>query len=109
MNAKAMTAMDERDDSRSIEDLEDEITALSATIQAATYRLLVLVEERDRRGGWADPLGSSHRSCAHWLSHRAGYDLGTARQYVRVARALPGLPLLAEAFSRGELSYSKVR
>lgn len=101
--------MDERDDSRTIEELEDEITALSATIQAATYRLLVLVEEMDRRGGWADPLGSSHRSCAHWLSHRAGYDLGTARQYVRVARALPALPLISEAFSRGELSYSKVR
>ncbi|MDY0002020.1 MAG: DUF222 domain-containing protein, partial [Polyangia bacterium] len=96
-------------DSRSIEDLEDEITLLSATIQAATYRLLLLVGEVDSRGLWADPLGSSHRSSAHWLSHRASLDLGTARQYVRVARALPGLPRISEAFSRGELSYSKVR
>ena len=32
-----------------------------------------------------------------------------ARQYVRVARALPELPRLSEAFSRGEVSYSKVR
>ncbi|MDY0002867.1 MAG: DUF222 domain-containing protein, partial [Polyangia bacterium] len=96
-------------DSRSLEDLEDEITLLSATIQAATCRLLLLVGEVDRRGLWSDPLGSSHRSSAHWLSHRASLDLGTARQYVRVARALPGLPRLSEAFSRGEISYSKVR
>ncbi|MDY0000854.1 MAG: hypothetical protein RBU30_06130, partial [Polyangia bacterium] len=42
--------------SRSLEDLEDEITLLSATIQAATYRLLLLVGEVDSRGLWADPL-----------------------------------------------------
>jgi hypothetical protein len=94
----------------SIEDLEDQIATLSATIQAATYRLLCLVEEYDRRHGWADPLDSNgFRSCAHWLSWRAGIDLGTARQQVRVARALPGLPRIAEAFGKGELSYSKVR
>ena len=38
-----------------------------------------------------------------------GLSLGTARQYVRIARALPELPLLCEAFGRGEVSYSKVR
>ena len=109
MNANALSAIETLEPPRTIEDLEDEITALAATIQAATYRLLVLVEEMDRRGGWADPLGSSFKSAAHWLSHRAGYDLGTARQVVRVARALPDLPRISEAFSRGEVSYSKVR
>jgi hypothetical protein len=38
-----------------------------------------------------------------------GLDLGAARERVRVARALGGLPLLAQALARGELSYSKVR
>jgi len=32
-----------------------------------------------------------------------GLDLGSPRQYVRVARALPAPPRIAEAFSRGEL------
>ena len=33
----------------------------------------------------------------------------TAREKVRVAHALKTLPLIAEAFSKGEISYSKVR
>jgi hypothetical protein len=94
----------------SIEDIEDEIALLSATIAAATYRLLCLIGELDRRDGWADPLDSNgFRSCAHWLSWRVGLSLGTARQYVRIARALPELPLVCEAFGRGEVTYSKVR
>ena len=93
-----------------IADIEDEIALLSATIAAATYRLLCLIGELDRRDGWADPLDSNgFRSCAHWLSWRVGLSLGTARQYVRIARALPELPLVCEAFGRGEVSYSKVR
>ena len=95
---------------RSIEAIEDEIASLSATIQAATYRLLCLVGEYDQRSGWADPLDpNGFRSCAHWLSWRVGLDLSTARQQVRVARALPALPLISAAFGAGELSYSKVR
>ena len=94
----------------SIADIEDEIALLSATIAAATYRLLCLIGELDRRDGWADPLDSNgFRSCAHWLSWRVGLSLGTARQYVRIARTLPELPLVSEAFGRGEVSYSKVR
>src|SRR5687768_18241502 len=33
----------------------------------------------------------------------------TAREHVRVARALPGLPRIAAAFGGGRLSYAKVR
>ena len=53
----------------SIADIEDEIALLSATISAATCRLICLIGELDRRDGWADPLDSNgFRSCAHWLS-----------------------------------------
>jgi 5-methylcytosine-specific restriction endonuclease McrA len=38
-----------------------------------------------------------------------GLDLHTARERVRVARALADLPQLAAALARGELSYAKVR
>ncbi|MEN8176635.1 MAG: DUF222 domain-containing protein [Pseudomonadota bacterium] len=95
---------------RSLDDIEDEIATLSATIAAATCRLLLLIGEIDRRDGWGTPLDSrGFRSCAHWLCWRVGHSLGVARQYVRVARALPDLPHITEAFSRGEVSWSKVR
>ena len=85
--------------------LGDEIAELSAHLDAATARLLDLLREFDARGGWE----GGARSCAEWLSWRAGLDLGAARERVRVARALGGLPLLSAALARGELSYSKVR
>jgi uncharacterized protein DUF222/HNH endonuclease len=85
--------------------LGDEIALVSAHLEAATARLLDLIREFDRRGGW----NTGFRSCAHWLSWRVGLDLGAAREKVRVARALATLPLLAQALARGELSYAKVR
>src|SRR5258706_10264896 len=48
-------------------------------------------------------------SCAHWLNFKCGLNLGAAREKVRVAHALAGLPKIAASMSRGELSYSKVR
>ena len=90
---------------RPLEDLEDEIATLSAHIDAATYRLLRAIAEFDRRVGW----DCGFASCAHWLSYRVGLDLVTAREKVRVARALEGLPRISETFQEGKLSYSKVR
>jgi len=85
--------------------LGDEIAELSAHLEAATARLLTLIREFDARGGW----NTGFRSCAEWLGWRVGLDLHTARERVRVARALGTLPALAEALARGELSYAKVR
>jgi hypothetical protein len=89
-----------------VEDLGDEIATLAAHIHAGTHRLLTLLARFDRVRGW-EPGG--HRSCAHWLSFRTGLDMGTAREHVRVAHALEGLPLTGEAMARGELSFSQVR
>jgi len=86
--------------------LANEIALLSAHIQAATCRLLLLIAEMDRRGGHGD-LGFI--SCAHWLSWRTGDSLSTAREKVRVARKLEDCPLVHEAFAEGRISYSKVR
>ncbi|MPY89123.1 MAG: DUF222 domain-containing protein [Luteitalea sp.] len=92
-------------DDGEIERLGDAIAELSARIQAATYELLVLIQQFDARAGWH----GGFRSCAHWLSWRTGLDLGAAREKVRVARALATLPVVSAAMQRGELSYSKVR
>jgi hypothetical protein len=75
-------------------------------IDAATHRFLTKLREFDRVGGW---FTAGALSCAHWLSWRVGMDLGAAREKVRVARALEGLPKIDEALKGGEISYSKVR
>src|SRR5213083_483498 len=92
-------------DTRSLDHLGDEIAELSAHLDAATARLLELIREFDARGGW----NTGFSSCAAWLSWRVGFDLGAARERVRVARALGTLPRLARALAHGELSYAKVR
>jgi hypothetical protein len=85
--------------------LGDEIAELSAHLDAATARLLALIREFDARGGW----NTGFRSCAEWLAWRVGLSPGSARERVRVARALGTLPALTEALGRGQLSYAKVR
>ena len=94
------------DDADALGELEEEIVFLSAHIHAATWRLLILVAEFDRRRGWEL---EGHSTCGHWLAMRTGLDLGAARERVRVARALTALPLIGAAMSRGELSFSAVR
>src|SRR3954453_9143729 len=89
-----------------LDELETEICELAGQIAAATCRWLLLVAEFDRRSGWAV---DGVVSMAHWLSWRCGFGLNAAREHVRVARALEGLPLVAGAFAAGRLSFSKVR
>jgi hypothetical protein len=91
---------------RPLEWLEAEITTLAGHIAAATCRWLVLVAEFDRREGWKT---WECLSCAHWLSWKCGMSARTARDHVRVARALESLPVTTAAFASGQLSYSKVR
>jgi hypothetical protein len=86
--------------------LADNITELVAHLDAGTFRLLQLICEFDENEGWEGP---GIRSCAHWLNWKCGMSLGSARERVRVARALPGLPLISAAFRKGKVSYSKVR
>jgi hypothetical protein len=88
------------------EHLEHEIETLAAHINAGSCRWLELVAEFDRREGWGT---WGVRSCAEWISWRCAIAPRAAREHVRVARCLPDLPLIREAFRGGELSYSKVR
>ncbi|UUY02095.1 HNH endonuclease [Svornostia abyssi] len=89
-----------------IEELGERIAAMAADIEAAMCRWLELVAEFDRREGWGLEGCSS---CAAWVSWRCAVGPQAAREHVRVARRLRELPLVRDAFSRGELSYSKVR
>jgi hypothetical protein len=64
------------------------------------------IREADRCQLWRE-LGMA--SALDYLERALGYSLRAARDRLRVARALGGLPLLTWALDQGELSYSAVR
>ena len=89
-----------------LERLEAQICELAGHLAAATCRFLVLLADFDARRGWASWEMSS---CAAWLSWKCQMSSGTAREHVRVARALRDLPVIRAEFAAGRLSYAKVR
>ena len=83
-----------------------EISKLVAHLDAGEYQLLVLLGEFDEKKEWSvDGINS----CAHWLNFFCGFNMGAARERVRVAHALPSLPKISAEFREGLVSYSKVR
>ncbi len=98
--------MTDAPDDLPLEELERRITGAAVRLAAATAQWLALIAQFDRREGWG---GHGLRSCAHWLAWQCGLSPGAAREHVRVARALTGLPGIRDAFAAGRLSYSKVR
>lgn len=89
-----------------LERLEARICELAGHLAAATSRFLTLVAEFDARRGWAE---WDMPSCSAWLAWKCQLAPGTAREHVRVARALPALPVIAADFAAGRMSYAKVR
>ena len=85
--------------------LGDRIAELAAGINAAEARMMALIADFDRRGGWKNGFGS----CAEWLAWKIGIKIGPARERVRAARALENLPQTAGALREGSISYAKVR
>jgi hypothetical protein len=86
------------------DELERELAAQAAHVDAGVCRLLELVAECERRlplaleGGWTFPT---------WLAYRCSLSPGQAREYQRVAARLQERPSIHESFSRGELSFAK--
>jgi hypothetical protein len=72
----------------------------------AQRRLIRLVVELDTSGEWAVD-GSP--TCAHWVADAIDVEVCTAREWLRVGRAVGVLRTIDRAFESGELSYSKVR
>lgn len=89
-----------------VDELADRLCLLAGRLAAAECEFLKLLAEFDAREGWA---AVGVRSAAHWLSWRCGLTLGSARERVRVARALTLLPRVRDSLRVGELSYCKVR
>jgi hypothetical protein len=89
-----------------LERLEAQICELAGQLAAATCRFLLLVGDFDERQGWAS---WDMPSCAAWLAWKCQLAPGTAREHVRVARALRALPLITAEFAAGRMSFAKVR
>jgi hypothetical protein len=89
------------------ESLGERIQHQAAVIAEATCELLLMVGDFDacEASRWFEGL----KSTAHWLGWSCSMAPGTAREHVRVARALPSMPLTVAEFRAGRLSYSKVR
>lgn len=103
-SAEAVTDIGGRDLSDA--ELLEAICGGAGLIARHTSTWLTLIGECDQRAAWN---GHGLKSCAHWLAWACSISPGTAREHVRVARALRDLPLVQEQFRLGRLSYSKVR
>src|SRR5215469_2102655 len=104
--ADPISAVPDPDALVALERLEAQICELAGHLTAATCRFLVLLGDFDARRGWAS---WEMASCAAWLSWKCQMSSGTAREHVRVARALRDLPVIRGEFGAGRLSYAKVR
>lgn len=89
-----------------LERLEAELCRGAANLTAGEHGWLLQLAEFERRRGWE--VWGCH-SCVHWLVWQVGLDGRTAREKVRVAKALVQFPLVSAAMACGHLSYSKVR
>jgi hypothetical protein len=89
--------------SQALLDNLDEAAAVLSAASARALRTVVMVDERKlwRRDGAT--------SMTSWLAGRYRLGWGTAREWVRVAHALEGLPRIEEAYASGRLSWDQLR
>ena len=80
---------------------------LAASQAGLDHDFCVLVDQFDAADAvrWFDGI----RSTAHYIAWACSMEGGAAREHVRVARALRGMPRAKELLRLGRLSYSKVR
>lgn len=83
------------------------IQQLAASQAAIEHDLIARLGDLDASGGmgWYDGI----KTPAHWLSWACSMSPGTAREHVRVARALRRMPRTDGLFAQAKLTYSKVR
>lgn len=84
----------------------NELVEIGRRWRVSQLRLVRLATELDDSGEWA--LDGSP-TCAHWIASALDVEVCTARGWLRVGRALRGLPLTSTAVDEGRLSFTKVR
>jgi hypothetical protein len=92
--------------SRRTEALVSSVTQHHRAISAHQSQLLTAVAELDKRRAWRVDGATS---MVAWLVQRCGVSAATAREWVTAAAKLPSLPKIADALSRGKLSFDQVK
>lgn len=83
--------------------VQNEVMELSSVIAAAQGRLLELLGDEDDVAACASDDGGER-----WLAWAAGMTPAQARRKLAQAKALSGLPQMAQALKDGAISYEKV-
>ena len=86
--------------------LRDELVEAGAQWSRSVRRLVLLSAELDASHEWAFDRVPT---CAHWIAEALDVEVSTAREWLRIGRALVELEIIDAAFEQGRLSYSKVR
>jgi len=86
--------------------LEEDFTELQRAVELLEVERLRRLAEIDRRRLFER---DGHLSAASWLASTFKVAWGTARDHLRVARALEEMPKTRQALDAGELSMSAVR
>ena len=84
------------------------IGAAASVVAVSQARLLAWIGEFDAHDG-AARVESGWGGTTGWLQFRCAMTPVTAREHVRVARALRRMPTLTAVFEAGRVSYSQVR
>ena len=82
------------------------VVAAGAQWSAGQRELVRLVTQLDTSGEW---IIDGAPSCAHWVADALDIEVCTAREWLRIGRALVKLKRIDAAFADGRLSYSKLR
>ncbi|NNC79701.1 MAG: DUF222 domain-containing protein [Acidimicrobiales bacterium] len=86
--------------------LADRIRELATSWASSQHALVTLAADFADSHHWA--LDGSP-SAAHWIAVVADIEVSTAREWIRIGRALRTLHASADAYADGLLSYSKIR
>lgn len=90
----------------SLEELTAAMVEATGQIAAAECLLLMRLAQFDARGNVYD---TDSRSAADWLAARCCIPFSRGAEMLRVGRRLWELPVIAEAYGTGQLTYSSVR
>jgi len=83
--------------------VRSEFTRYGRCWSSSITQLIALSVELDDSGEWA--LDGSP-TCAHWIAATLDIEIGTAREWLRIGRALAHLPMTTNAFTNGGLSFT---
>jgi hypothetical protein len=86
--------------------LSTRLLDLGAAFNATHHDLVALAARFEASNEW---ILDGAPSAAHWMADRLDVCIATAREWIRIGKALGDLPAVTAALADGTLSFSKVR